>query len=97
MKKMITAIAVMGLMAVSAFGLDGKIGTVNFAANGKVWVTVIPADTTVAPITKELASSGDIKKAMTAAVLTAKSTNADVIVYQGTVDGISGWKSIQLK
>ena len=96
MKKILLSVVAMAVMSVSAFALDGKIGTVNFAANGKVWVTIVPADAS-AEQTKELASSGDVKKAMTAAVLTAKSTNADVIVYQGTVDGITGWQSIQLK
>ena len=94
MKKMITAIAVMGLMAVSAFGLDGKIGAINFASNGKVWVTIIPVDTSAAPVSKQLsATDADIKKAMTAAVLTAKSTNADVTVYADSI----GWKNIKLK
>ncbi len=98
MKKVLMSVVAMGVMAVSAFGLEGKIGTVNFAANGKVWVTLVPADSTITPLTKPIAAgTDDIKKAMIAAVLTAKSTNADVIVYNGTVDGVTGWKSIQLK
>jgi len=96
MKKLLAAVVAMGVMSVSAFALDGKIGEVNFATNGKIWVQVVP--TQGASVTKVLISlTADMKKAMIAAVLTAKSTDATVTVWPGTINGVTGWKNIILK
>ena len=97
MKKMITAIAVMGLMAVSAFGLDGKITKINFSASGDVWVTVTPTDGSADVTKKVVGATADDVKAKVAAVLTAKSTNSNVAVFGGNINGESGWKGIVLQ
>ena len=95
MRKLFLATIAVSLMSISAFAIDGKIGKLNFAATGKVWVEILVPDED--PVTKAIAAEGDVLKALTAAALTAKSTNADISVYQGTVGEITGWQSIILK
>jgi hypothetical protein len=96
MNKLITALVAMGIMSVSTFALDGKIGKVNFTPTGVVWVDVVDGNNVTT--TKQLiAATADIKKVLIAAVLTAKSTSAEVTVWPGTLDGVTGWKNIILK
>lgn len=93
MKKIMLIAVTLMLVSVNAFALDGKIGKVNFAATGLVWVEIV---TDSSATTKKIVGSVDVQKAMTAAILTAKAQNSDVRVFEGTVDAETGWKSIIL-
>jgi len=95
MKKILFSLVAMGLMSVSSFADTGKIGAINFASNGAVWVDLVIAENNIK--TKKIAASGDIKKSLIAAILTAKSTNSDVTMWPGTIDGITGWKNVIIK
>ena len=95
MKKILLSAVAMAAMSVSVFAIDGKITEINFMAAGHVWISVTDASGTI--VSKDIAAAGDIRKSMIAAALTAKSTNSDVTAYEGTVDGLYGWKSIRIK
>lgn len=95
MKKSLLVGIVAGLMSTSAFAFDGTIGAINFAANGNITVPIV-GDTETK--TYLLVGTGDVRKAMIAALLTAKSTGGQVSAYPGPDEnGVYGWNKLILK
>ena len=98
MKKILLSAVAMAVMSVSAFADTGTIGKLNFAANGAVWIDLqINGDANVVVSKQLAAATDDTKKALIAAILTAKSTGATVTMWAGTVHGVTGWKNVILK
>ncbi len=95
---MITAIAVMGLMAVSAFGLDGTIAKLKFDGQADaIKFTLKKTDGSETGFFPIVATTAETQKALVASVLTAKSTNASVDAYIRDINGVQGWAIIILK
>ncbi len=99
MKKIITAVAVMGLMTVSAFGLEGTIAKLKFDGQADTIKFTLKkaadgAETGFFPI---VATTAETQKALVASVLTAKSTGASIDAYIRNINGVQGWAIIILK
>ena len=94
MKNILVATVAFAALSISAFAAEGKIGKIEFYESGSVKVVLILADGS--KDNRQLVSTGDVKKSQIAAILTAKSMNYDVELKPGTIDGVSGWKAVNL-
>lgn len=97
MKKMLATVIAVLVMSINAYAIDGTIDQVRIsgADNGAlVYVRLADGVTVYA---KWLAGTAEAKKSMLATILTAKSSGADVTLYIGTVDGVTGWNTVILK
>lgn len=84
------------LMSASAFAFDGKVGELTFSGvNGNLVVPIVGAAETKTYLL--VSNDAEMKKAMVAALLTAKTANMDVTAYPGTANGTTGWIKIILK
>ncbi len=91
MKKLLLAVAVAGLVSVSAMATEGTISRVIVSSNGEVKVVLEKTDG--GSITKLIGGTVDAEKAMLALALTAKSTGDTVDGYN---DGTT-WTKIIIK
>lgn len=98
MKKIITAVAVIGLMTVSAFGLEGTIAKLKFDGQADaIKFTVKKLDGSETGFFPIVATTAETQKALVASVLTAKSTGASIDAYIRNINGVHGWAIIILK
>ncbi len=97
MKKLLLATLVAGLVSVSAMADTGTVNQIRIKDTGVVMVKLLLEDgTTLRP--KDLVGTPEAIKMMLAAVMTAKASgDMTVTAFGGTVDGLTGWKTIILE
>ena len=95
MKKILLAALAVGLMSTSAIAVDGKITQIKVQSDNTIVVYL--TDTSNILSIQKLVGTPEAIKSMYAAVLTAKSTNADVGLSQGTADNGTGWANVFIK
>lgn len=96
MKKTLLAVIMTGLMATNAMAIDGKISGVWIKSVDAIFVYIKDVNDNDIEKVKILVGSQETIKAMYAAVLTAKSVNADVSLIAGTGDNGAGWAQVKL-
>ena len=92
MKKMFLAALAVGLLSVSAFGIDGKIGRIKVDGPNNLIIIAILDANGMEVAAKRLVGTPDQIKAGLAIALTAKTTNADVTLVE--VANAGGWSNI---
>ena len=99
MQKVLMVAIAMGLMATSVMALEGTISQLKFdGTNDTIKFTLKKAsDSTDTGFFQIVGLTPESIKSLTAAVLTAKSTNATVDAYIRNVDGTQGWGIVILK
>jgi hypothetical protein len=99
MKKVLMTILATGFMISNAMALEGTISQLKFdGTNDTIKFTLKKtSDNTDTSFYQIVGASPELMSSLTAAVLTAKSTNALVDAYIRTVGGIQGWGIVILK
>lgn len=95
MKKILLSTLLVGLMSTSLMAIEGKINSIKVKNDGNIFVEILKVDTSVKE--NQLVGTADAVKAMLAMALTAKTSDATVQVYSGTVSEGTGWKTLILK
>ena len=80
----------MGVMTVSAFGLDGTVTDVTIKSDGTMLLKVGTTQ-------KTIVGTPEAQKAMFATALTAKTSGATVTVIGGSYNGDNGWIVLKLQ
>ena len=92
MKKILFTVIAAGLMSASAIAATiGKVDTIQVDAEGIVKMRILKEDSST---TKLLPLVGIDTKTMTAMLLTAKSSNAQISASVSNIDGTQGWSLI---
>ncbi len=98
MKKILLAVLAMGLVATSAMAIDGKVGKIKFDGKGdSISFTVSKTEGGETGFNPIVATTPEMVKSLTAAVLTAKA--GDFVISAGTknIDGVTGWGFFVIK